>query len=248
VLYGPGGTVITSDNAPHAGSRFRAALAVGVTLSLPWIATSAGSASAHGRSPSVRGLAASTRQAAPTTMSISIGPAAAVQASDSPAANEPAPPAVPPICRNINLEPTASNLRLVETAALCLVNKVRVADGLVALAEDGDLDRAATAHSVQMASDDYFNHVSPTGATPAQRVLGSGFVPLSSEDPIAENIFAATLPNATAAEVVSSWMRSAPHRANILNANFRVTGIGLTSAVPAMLGRHSGGTYTEDFA
>jgi uncharacterized protein YkwD len=64
---------------------------------------------------------------------------------------------------------------------------------------------------------------------------------------IAENIAAATGSRATPAGAVRLWMRSAGHRANLLDASFRDTGIGVAVGVPALVGTSRGATYTEDF-
>jgi uncharacterized protein YkwD len=99
-----------------------------------------------------------------------------------------------------------------------------------------------------MVANDYFGHVSPSGADPLARIRRSGYLGQSGSYAIGENIAAATGSLATPAATVNSWMNSAGHRANILNPAFRDTGLGVAFGVPALLSRAAGGTYTEDFA
>lgn len=48
--------------------------------------------------------------------------------------------------------------------------------------------------------------------------------------------------------MVYAWMHSPGHRANILNASFHDSGIGVVAATPASLGDGlPGATYAEDF-
>lgn len=89
---------------------------------------------------------------------------------------------------------------------------------LGSLKRDALLDRAATAQSVGMALHGYFDHVSGLdGSTPAQRIAASGYRASSS----AENI-AAGYPSAQ--QVVSAWLRSPGHCANIMG-DFRNIGV-----------------------
>jgi uncharacterized protein YkwD len=65
---------------------------------------------------------------------------------------------------------------------------------------------------------------------------------------IGENIAWGTLWLATPRAIVTSWMNSPGHRANILNPRFRDTGIGISPHAPASLsGGQSGAIYTQDF-
>ncbi|HWH13024.1 MAG TPA: CAP domain-containing protein [Solirubrobacteraceae bacterium] len=151
-------------------------------------------------------------------------------------------------CGGVNVVPNASNVAAIGAATLCLINQLRQAAGLVALTENADLGAAAAAHSAAMVAEDYFDHVGPDGVGVEQRIRATGYVPHGPGGAIGENIAAATRSDATPAATVAAWMRSAGHRANILNPDFTVTGLGVTGAVPRLLGRRSGGTYTEDFA
>jgi uncharacterized protein YkwD len=106
-----------------------------------------------------------------------------------------------------------------------LVNAHRAKVGCPALRTDIRLTRAARGHSQDMAARAYFSHTTPGGTTPWTRIARQGY-PRVAE---AENI-AAGQPNAAA--VVGAWMRSAGHRANILNCSMRATGVGLAYGGP----------------
>lgn len=159
------------------------------------------------------------------------------------------PPQVPAgPCPNANLEPSAGNLAQIDQATLCLVNKERVSRGLVALAENAKLDAAAAHHTSDMIARNYFDHVSPGGETPEQRVRAVGYIPAHAGFAIGENIATASTGLDTPAQIVAAWMKSAGHRANILDRNFRETGMAVDDAMPAQVGDGlAGATYTQDF-
>ncbi|HEX3873500.1 MAG TPA: CAP domain-containing protein, partial [Solirubrobacteraceae bacterium] len=95
---------------------------------------------------------------------------------------------------------------------------------------------------------DYFDHVAPGGADVLGRVVAAGFAIAHNVLDLGENLAAAAGSLATPAATVADWMSSPPHRANILDPTYRQTGIGVTPAVPAMLGiGQAGATYTQTF-
>ncbi len=150
-------------------------------------------------------------------------------------------------CSDTTLVPAAGNLDRIAAATLCLINDQRSAQGLAPLRADGALAAAASGHSLEMAAQDYFDHVSPGGSDPLARIRRAGYLGRSQNFAIGENIDAATGSLCTPAATVDRWMHSPAHRANILNPAFRDTGVGVAPAAPALLGRGQGATYTEDF-
>ena len=153
------------------------------------------------------------------------------------------------ICPGASLRPTASDLAEVRTATLCLVNRERLSHGESALEEDGRLQATAQGHSEDMAAGDYFGHDGRGGSTPLSRIRQSGYI-FSSQIgyAIGENIAWATLGLATPQAIVTSWMSDVGHRANILEAKFRDTGIGIAPHPLASLAHgQPGAIYTQDF-
>ncbi len=155
--------------------------------------------------------------------------------------------ASPTPCADATLMPTSQNLARVAAATLCLVNQQRAAYGEVALRTNAALTSGATKHSQDMVAQNYFDHTGPAGDTMQSRDKAAGYIKAGHGYTIGENIAAATGSLATPTQTVSSWMKSAGHRANILNAAFRDSGIGIASPAPALLGSGPGGTYTQDF-
>jgi uncharacterized protein YkwD len=159
-------------------------------------------------------------------------------------------------CAGSHLVPDAADLAAVAAATLCLVNRERASHGAPPLADDAPLDVVASAHSREMVERDYFDHVSPSGLTAAERILSAGdgsTVGLPGRGHrfrLAENIATAGGRLATPANIVASWMRSPAHRANILDPGLRASGTGVVPAMPARVGgawRGPAGTYTQDF-
>jgi len=152
-------------------------------------------------------------------------------------------------CRDAQLMPEAANLGLVRDAVFCLINQVRAQNGETPLAASEQLNRAAQGHSEEMISEDYFEHISPSGLTPVGRIRGTGYIPNSEVGyVIGENIGWATLSLATPEAIVGAWVASPEHLANILEAHYRETGVGVVAEVPALLsGGSAGATYSQEF-
>jgi uncharacterized protein YkwD len=152
-------------------------------------------------------------------------------------------------CTDAELRPTADNLDRVRAATLCLINRERTGHGEAPLAASQKLERAAQAHSDDMAARDYFEHEGPRGDTPLSRMRECGYLSSSHAGfEAGENIGWGTLWLATPRAMVAAWMASDGHRANILDSHFRDTAIGVSPHPLASLARgQAGAIYTQDF-
>lgn len=101
-----------------------------------------------------------------------------------------------------------------------LVNKERAKYGLTALKSNSSLSNVATIKSQDMINKNYFSHTSPTYGSPFDMMKQFGI----SYNTAGENI---AMGQKTPSEVVTAWMNSEGHRANILNSNFKEIGIGI---------------------
>ena len=135
-------------------------------------------------------------------------------------------------CQNAQLMPEPGNLELIRRRVLCLVNKERAQNGVAPLHPNSLLEQAAEGHSRELISADYFDHVSPSGLTPVGRVRSTGYIPGPTAGyVIGENLAWGTLALATPQAIVSAWIASPGHLANILEGQYRDTGIGVVPAV-----------------
>ena len=115
-----------------------------------------------------------------------------------------------------------------------LTNAQRAGAGCPALTVDATLTSVAQAHSQDMAVRRYFDHNSPDGRSPFDRMTAAGYQFRAA----AENIAAG---QRTPQEVVTAWMNSAGHRANILNCGLTQIGVGYAT------GGSYGSYWTQDF-
>jgi uncharacterized protein YkwD len=152
-------------------------------------------------------------------------------------------------CTNTEVRPSDANLQAVREATLCLVNRERTSRGEDALTADAPLQQAAQGHSQDMSSGDYFEHDGRGGDTPLSRMRAAGYIFSSHIGyAVGENIAWATLWMASPKAIVAGWMASPGHRANILDATFKDTGIGVSPHPLASLARgQAGAIYTQDF-
>ena len=152
-------------------------------------------------------------------------------------------------CQYTELIPETGDLALVRAAVLCLVNKERARNGEAPLELSVELEQAAESHSREMVSADYFQHVSPSGQTPAERIKSTGYIPSATDGyVIGENLAWGTLDLAAPQAIVEAWIASPEHLANILEGQYRDTGLGIVPSAPESLAEgQSGAVYTEDF-
>ncbi|KIZ16553.1 CAP domain-containing protein [Streptomyces natalensis] len=115
-----------------------------------------------------------------------------------------------------------------------MVNAERARKGCSPLAVDARLQAAAQRHSDDMATRNYYDHTSPDGVGPGDRITSAGY----RWSAYGENIFKGPQDARTA---MAGWMKSPGHRENILNCAFTQIGVGVNSA-------SNGPWWTQDFA
>lgn len=108
---------------------------------------------------------------------------------------------------------------------LTLVNQERAKAGVAPLVFHAALNQAAQGHAEDMALRGYFDHYSPEGVGPGTRITQAGYRWVT----YAENIAAGY---GTPEAVVTAWMNSAGHRANILNSRLKEFGCGIARGGP----------------
>ncbi|WP_052265908.1 CAP domain-containing protein [Pedobacter kyungheensis] len=82
------------------------------------------------------------------------------------------------------------------------------------------LQAAATAHAKDMAQKNYFDHLSPEGGTPEERVINAGY----TGEFIAENLAKGY---SKADEVVAAWKNSTSHCKAMMDAKSKEAGVGM---------------------
>lgn len=105
-------------------------------------------------------------------------------------------------------------------AIFTLVNQERAKAGLAPLVLDTIATRTAYDHALDMRMRGYFDHDTPEGMTPGQRLAGAGCMFRDWAENIAEG-------DPTPADVMLDWMNSPEHRANMMNSQFTHMGIGV---------------------
>jgi hypothetical protein len=120
------------------------------------------------------------------------------------------------------LLPTYARAAMSDSAVFNLVNAERVNAGLNPLTLNSKLNSSAQAKADDMATRNYFSHDTPEGKTPWTFFDNTGY----KYSKAAENL-AVTSDMDNAAEIVSRWMNSPGHRANILDPKLVETGIGI---------------------
>ncbi|MNI45505.1 hypothetical protein D3C73_999320 [compost metagenome] len=114
---------------------------------------------------------------------------------------------------------SAAALSDYEREVFVLTNEQRIAEGLKPLVLNVALSAVARQKSQDMVDNQYFDHQSAKWGSPFDMMKDAG-IRFSAA---AENIAKGQL---TPEQVVRSWMNSAGHRANILNAKYTELGVG----------------------
>ena len=134
--------------------------------------------------------------------------------------------------------PAATQVRAVS----CLVNWARAQEHRPRLARRSALQRAAALKGQRVASCGQFSHT-PCGVDVTSGVNASGYRYAT----FGENLFAGTWGRVTPRDVVSAWLQSPPHKANILGGQFRHVGAAPVRA-NGLLGGTDAVVWTATFA
>jgi uncharacterized protein YkwD len=115
----------------------------------------------------------------------------------------------------------STDVQSVHDDLLRMLNETRAQAGLPAIVIDPRAEAVALAHSQDMASHDFTGHESPTTGSPADRVRAAGL----HSGLVLENIGRGY----SAQEIHDGLVASPGHRANLVNADANVVGIGVVA-------------------
>jgi uncharacterized protein YkwD len=132
---------------------------------------------------------------------------------------------------------STTSLTQAESSLLSAMNSVRVAHGLQPLRTDARLERAARSHSSYMLRTGTFAH----GAF-VSRIRRVGV----RAPRIGENLAWSSGSLVAARQIVSMWMASSEHRANLLRPGYRLVGVGALRG--SFDGQSNALMVTTDFA
>jgi len=133
--------------------------------------------------------------------------------------------------------PSTANQTL-EDQVVAATNGERAKVKCAALTMDDRLRTAAQVHSADMASYAYLSHTGHDGSDPVSRMKDAGYT-ITPAIGWAENV-ARGYPTVDA--VMTAFMGSPDHKANILNCSMKVIGVGVARSVAGEL------YWTQDFA
>ena len=138
----------------------------------------------------------------------------------APTAKPTTAPTVAPTAKPTTAPTTAPiDATAVQKEVLALVNEQRAAAGVAALVLDTKLSEVATAKAQDMYDNNYFSHTSPTYGSPFDMLKTFGVSYRTAGENIAYG-------QQSAQQVMTDWMNSSGHRANILNASYTKLGVG----------------------
>lgn len=102
-------------------------------------------------------------------------------------------------------------------------NAQRINHGFSALALNGQLSAAAQAKANDMANRNYWSHNTPDGATPWTFITQAGYNYQAAGENLAYGFD-------TSGQVITGWLNSPEHKANMLNSNYADVGFGVANA------------------
>ena len=111
---------------------------------------------------------------------------------------------------------------LTPTNITTAVNAERTNRNIPALTSNSILTKAAQSKSDDMIARNYFSHVDPDGHYIWDKIVAFGYTPYTT---LGENL-AIDFPDTSG--LVAAWMDSPEHRENLLSANFKDTGMGVS--------------------
>ncbi|MBI2196419.1 hypothetical protein HYU45_02285 [Candidatus Daviesbacteria bacterium] len=105
-----------------------------------------------------------------------------------------------------------------------LTNIERQKKGLPSVSENSALDQAAVLKAQNMFQENYWAHFAPSGKSPWDFIIGSGYKFTFAGENLAKNFY-------NSDDVVVAWMNSPTHRDNLLNSKYKDIGIAVVEGV-----------------
>ncbi len=99
-----------------------------------------------------------------------------------------------------------------------LTNIERQKNGLTLVSENTALNKAAALKAQNMFDENYWAHFAPSGKTPWDFILSTGYKFTYAGENLAKNFY-------NSDDVVTAWMNSPTHRDNLLNPKYKDIGI-----------------------
>ena len=150
-------------------------------------------------------------------------------------------------CANSEVQVSGLSQIEMESSVDCLINEERATRGLAALRPNDELRRAALDHSNEMVAQSYFEHTSPAGVTFVHRIVAAGYPDRARSWSVGENLLWGSKELSTPQSVVTEWMNSPKHRANLLAERFREIGTAAVLGTPESGEDHMGVTVSSEF-
>ena len=119
-----------------------------------------------------------------------------------------------------NILGVATNISV--TDLLSLTNQKRTEAGLPALSLNNQLSQAAALKATDMFKDNYWAHFGPNGRSPWDFIIGSGYQYTFAGENLAKDF-------SDSQGVVSTWMSSPTHKANILKPEYKDIGFAVVN-------------------
>ncbi len=116
--------------------------------------------------------------------------------------------------------PNIADIKALENEVIRLVNIERGKRGLAPVTGNWQLSRVARYKSTDMRDKNYFSHYSPTYGDPFKMMHDFGITFYAAGENIA-------MGQPTPQAVMTAWMNSQGHRANILNPQYNEIGVGV---------------------
>jgi uncharacterized protein YkwD len=172
----------------------------------------------------------------------------------APQSKPPAPPPSSPQRRRVDdggcaggaANPARTPARKLDRAVLCLINRERAQHTLGALRPNSRLDLASSRYARLLIRSHVFSHFARR-LDPIERVAATGYLRGASTWVVGETLAWGEGKTATPVRIVRAWLRSAPHRHDLLYPNFRDVGIAVLRGAPVRHARRPA-TYVVDFA
>lgn len=105
-----------------------------------------------------------------------------------------------------------------------LTNAEREKNGLEPLLENEALDKAAQLKAQNMFDENYWAHFAPSGKTPWDFILGSGYKFTYAGENLAKDF-------SESGEVITAWLDSKTHRDNLLSSKYTDIGIAVVEGI-----------------